>query len=665
MISLNEDDQGLAHGEFAREVEKVFSPEGLLASASNYEYRAEQQKMAVEVAHTLEQGGHLVVEAGTGVGKSLAYLIPSALFAVRNKRKAVISTHTIALQEQLIYKDIPLIQKLLPIEFEAALMKGRNNFLCGTRLERALAQSGDLFTTEQKSELERIREWSLTTRDGSLSDFVEQPDYSVWEEVRSEDHVCTQKTCAKNPRCFYQALRRRVLAADIIIMNHALLFNLLGGVDEQEGRSSGLLFPNDFVIFDEAHTVEDVASKHIGMEISQLGLRRSMQRLYNPRTKKGIFQAMKNGAACSVVADLMPKSDGFFESVAEKCIFKRNREFRVREAGMADASELSDGLARLTEFIKIQAGKEEDEVRKNELQDAATRLRDARLGIEDFLRLEQEDHVYWVEQSGRKEQFCNLRAAPVDLAETLRRMLFRDNNCTVMTSATLSVGSETLNYFRKRVGAVEARAMQIGSPFDYKKQMELHLVKKMPEPKDPGYDAALEKWITHFTDQSKARAFVLFTSYQTMRTAAQALESHYADRGWNLLVQGSGMPALRMVQEFRENPHSVLFGVDSFWSGVDVPGEALSNVIITRLPFVAPDHPLTEARLDAITAEGGRAFEQYSLPEAILKLRQGVGRLIRTKSDTGMIVILDSRILSKPYGRSFLRALPECPTHIH
>ena len=665
MISLNEDGQDVAHGAFAREVGKIFSPEGLLASASNYEYRAEQQKMAVEVAHTLEEGGHLVVEAGTGVGKSLAYLIPSALFAVRNKRKAVISTHTIALQEQLIYKDIPLIQSLLPIEFEAALLKGRNNFLCGTRLERALAQSGDLFTSEQRMELERIREWSLTTRDGSLSDFVEQPDYSVWEEVRSEDHVCTQKTCAKNPRCFYQALRRRVLSADIVIMNHALLFNLLGGVDEQEGRSSGLLFPNDFVIFDEAHTVEDVASKHIGMEISQLGLRRSMQRLYNPRTKKGIFQAMKNGAACSVVADLMPKSDGFFEDVAGKCVFKRNREFRVREAGLADASELSDGLARLTEFIKIQAGKEEDDVRKSELQDAATRLRDARLGIEDFLRLEQEDHVYWVEQSGRKEQFCNLRAAPVDLAETLRRMLFRDNNCTVMTSATLSVGSETLNYFRKRVGAVEARAMQIGSPFDYKKQMELHLVKKMPEPKDPGYDAALEKWITHFTDQSKARAFVLFTSYQTMRTAAQALESHYAERGWNLLVQGSGMPALRMVQEFRENPHSVLFGVDSFWSGVDVPGEALSNVIITRLPFVAPDHPLTEARLDAITAEGGRAFEQYSLPEAILKLRQGVGRLIRTKSDTGMIVILDSRILSKPYGRSFLRALPECPTHIH
>ena len=202
-------------------------------------------------------------------------------------------------------------------------------------------------------------------------------------------------------------------------------------------------------------------------------------------------------------------------------------------------------------------------------------------------------------------------------------------------------------------------------PFDYQRQMSIHLVRKMPEPKDPGYEPALEKWIAHFADQSRARAFVLFTSYQTMRAAAQALEAHFAAKGWNLLVQGNGMPAHRMVQEFRRSSESILFGVDSFWSGVDVPGEALSSVIITRLPFVTPDHPLTEARLESIEVEGGRPFEQYSLPEAILKLRQGVGRLIRSKSDTGTIVILDSRILSKPYGRAFLRALPECPTQIH
>ena len=577
---------------FEQEIEKIFSPDGRLSAASNFEYRPEQQQMACEVARALQSGGHLVVEAGTGVGKSLAYLIPAVFHAVRTKCKAVVSTHTIALQEQLMYKDIPLVQKLLPIEFEAALLKGRHNFLCGSRLERALSQANDLFTSEQRSELERIREWSLTTRNGSLSDFEVQPEPEVWEEVRSEPHLCTPKSCAKNPRCFYQAMRRRVLAADLVVLNHALFFTLLGSMAEERG--DGILFAKDFVIFDEAHTMEDVASHHIGMEISQLGLRRSLQRLYNPRSKKGLFQAMKNGPACSAVAELIPKSDAFFDRIAAGCAFKRGRVFRVREAGLADASDLSAGLVRLTELLKIQAGKESDGDRASELQEAAGRLREARLAIEDFLRIEHPDHVYWVEQYGRRETLCALHAAPIQLAETLERMIFRENTCAVLTSATLSVGSNDLSYFRNRVGASGCRAVQIGSPFDYKKQMTLHLVKKMPEPKDTGYDAALEKWIAHFADQSHARAFVLFTSYQTMRAAAQALETHFAVKGWNLIVQGSGMPAHRMVREFRENPQSVLFGVDSFWSGVDVPGEALSSVIITRLPFVTPDHPLTK-----------------------------------------------------------------------
>lgn len=666
MISLHSAEEGhsIPESGLVEEVRGIFSAQGLLSGVKGFEYRPEQQEMACRVAEALAGGSHLVVEAGTGVGKSLAYLVPSILFAVRERRKAVISTHTINLQEQLMFKDIPLLQKLLPEKFDAVLLKGRQNYVCGTRLDRAIEQSANLFTPTGIAELERIREWSFRTTDGSLSDFAETPDPEIWSQVCCERHFCTPKICGKNPRCFYQAVRRRALAADLLILNHTLFFTLLGGVPEMDELESGFLTPNDFAIFDEAHTMENVASRHLGIGVSQYGLRQALLRLYNPRTKKGLFQALKNPQGVTAVSDVLQVSDNFFQEVANACTFKKGREFRVREAGLADGGEISARLAALGEKIQIAASQCDNETFVSELGEMARRLRDARAGIHAFLEQNLDHHVYWVEQTGKREQLHSLNAVPVDLSAILGRLLFRPGTPSVLTSATLSVGSPDLKYFRRRVGADDVAASRIGSPFDFERQMTLYLVRKMPDPRDTSYEAELEKWIRHFTELSKARAFVLFTSYRTMEALSARMEDFFEDRGWDFFVQGKSMPRNRMLEEFRNSPAAVLFGTESFWTGVDVVGEALSNVIITRLPFATPDHPIIEAKLEEIENSGGDPFQEYSLPEAILKLRQGVGRLIRSKTDTGSVVILDSRILSKAYGKAFLRALPPCKTEI-
>ena len=665
MISLHEDFP--AATDFASEVGALFGPEGSLAAIRGFEWRPEQQRMAAAVADALAGRSHLVVEAGTGVGKSLAYLLPAVLHAKRTGRKALVSTHTINLQEQLLYKDIPLVKGLLGEDFEAVLLKGRQNYVCPTRLARAHRHGADLFTAEERPELERIREWAATTSDGSLSDLPFEPPQQLWMQVCSEQHLCTPKTCGRDSGCFYQSARRRAQTAQVLVLNHTLFFTLLGDPEEE---GIGYLFPDDFVIFDEAHTVEQVASRHLGFSLSQYGLRQSIQRLYNPRTRKGLFQQARYNEAIGTAAELFPEIDRFFERLAGTCTFRQGRECRIRGDRSADLVEavadspLSEGLARLADSAGTAAGKAQEEGLQGELTEIASRLRTVRAGLSDFLSQSEPDHVYWVERGGKSATWTSLHAAPVAVAPLLGRLLFRDGGTAIMTSATLSVGSADLDYFRGRVGATEVPSLQLGSPFDYGKQMRIKLVKKMPEPKDRAYEEALAKWIGHFTEESRARAFVLFTSHRTMQAVAARMQGHFEEKRWNLIVQGGGLSRSRMLEAFREEGESVLFGTDSFWTGVDLPGEALSSVIITRLPFVTPDHPLTEAKLEEIEAKGGDPFQAYSLPEAILKLRQGVGRLIRSSKDRGSIVILDSRILSRPYGKAFLKALPECPVEV-
>ena len=645
--------------------ERILDAGGLIERRlNNYEARPQQVQMAGAVARAIEAQEHLVVEAGTGVGKSFAYLAPAILAAAEKtgpegrRRKVILSTHTISLQEQLISRDIPFLNAVLPVEFSAVLAKGRGNYISLRRLAAARERARSLFgDDEEQVQLRRISEWSTTTTDGSLSSLPFRPLPNVWDEVRSEHGNCLGRKCPTHEACYFYAARRRVWNADLIVVNHALFF-----ADLALRREGARVLPDyDVVVFDEAHTLEQVAGDHLGMSFGSGQVNYALNRLYNDRQQKGLLIHHNLREAQELVQHLRHVADGFFLRMRDWREQNAHGNGRMREP-LGHDNPVSPDLRRLSGQLRTHADSIKAEEQRIELTAAADRLDGLALAADTWLQQSMADAAYWVEVAGRQRQNIKLMCAPIDVGTVLRDELFAQIPTAILTSATLTVGEDDFRFFRERIGLTKAAELKLGSPFDYHQQVRLVLAGQMPEPtgQGPEYESAVCHRIQRHVDEMQGGTFVLFTNYRMLRNCAERLTRWFTDRNRTLLCQGEGLDRSAMLDKFRRDGSAVLFGTDSFWQGVDVPGDALQNVIITKLPFSVPDHPLLEARLDRIRERGGNPFMDYQVPEAIIKLRQGFGRLIRSRSDRGQVVILDPRVRTKRYGRLFLESLPEC-----
>ncbi len=640
----------------------ILGPGGAIARRlPSYEHRSEQLTMARAVARAIEKPGHLVVEAGTGVGKSFAYLVPAILAAAEARKKVVVSTHTIALQEQLLGKDIPFLRSVMPHEFTAVLVKGRSNYISLRRLEVAIQRQNALFQRpEEFDQLATIRMWSRRTSDGSRSDLDFRVLPSVWEAVQSEDGNCLGRECPSHQDCFFFRARRRMRSANLLVVNHALFVTDLA----LRGEGFGLLPDYHVAILDEAHTLEAVAGEHLGVQLSSLGVDYTLARLYNERSRKGLLAIYKLNEAMQQAQRTRMAAEEFFDRVA--AWHARQPEGfngRIRQpTGWSES--LCEELRRLAGAIDQGASTIEKPEDRIELTAAEGRCRSLADQLASWMRQSAEDCVYWIELENKSRRRVRLAAAPLDVGPSLRNLLFTEVPTCVLTSATLCVGSPPrFDFLQARIGLTVAETLALGSPFDYAHQVTVHLPTNLPDPSDQPalFEQQAIRAIAHYLERTQGKAFVLFTSYRMLEAATRALGPWLARRHIALFAQGEGMPRSKMVDAFKADVNSVIFGADSFWQGVDVPGEALSNVIITRLPFSVPSHPLLEARLEDIRRRGGNPFVEYQVPEAVIKLKQGFGRLIRTKTDRGIVVILDPRVRTKPYGRTFLKSLPDCP----
>jgi ATP-dependent DNA helicase DinG len=626
----------------------VFADAGPLArTLPEYEARPAQLLMAAAVADTLEHGGVLLAEAGTGTGKTLAYLVP----AILSRQRVLVSTGTKNLQEQIFFKDLPVLRESLSVPFSATYMKGRGNYLCRHRYD-SFRESGLIRSFEEVGHLRTLDEWLTHTETGDRAEVEDLPeDLAFWPEIAATSENCIGGECPRYNDCFVVRMRQRAAEADLVIVNHHLLC-----ADAAVRESTfGEVIPNcRFAIVDEAHQLEDVATQYFGLSLSNYRIddfARDVMRAVGARLVPDRDRAAQLAGDVDHIRD---HSRMFFAAVQMlRYELGGGSDARVRVTGdqLAPLSDAGAALINALEAIEADVALTKD--LPEDVIALGRRAAELRDDLRFLLRADDPKYVYFLETRGRG---LFLRAAPIDVSDIVRKLLIDRMQATVLTSATLTVDG-SFDYVRARLGIAEAQEIKLDSEFDYARQAILYLPRRMPDPRSPQFVQSAAREVVEILKRTAGRAFVLFTSYANLRDVHRLAS---AELEYPIFVQGSA-PRSALLRDFKTTPHAVLLATSSFWQGVDVVGEALSCVIIDKLPFASPGDPITAARIESIAAQGGSPFGDYQVPLAILALKQGLGRLLRHRQDRGVLAVLDPRLRTMGYGRRFLGSLPPAP----